>query len=99
MQSIDDWRSPRTADDFADLDLAGFAQEFLRRNPDYCREYHRLERERTDDPGINEARMIAMAQRWGLSFPVRPRSSRRRYARLMGARSRRIHRPVRRSAR
>ena len=42
MQSVTDWRSTQTDDDFADLDLAGFAQEFLRLNPDYCRKNFRM---------------------------------------------------------
>ena len=39
MTTVRDWRSPQRSDDYADLDYPGFAQEFLRRNPDYRRDY------------------------------------------------------------
>lgn len=51
-----------------DLDFAGFAQEFLRRNPDYAADYERLHR---DSPVQGWAiEKETMAQRWGLSFSV-----------------------------
>jgi hypothetical protein len=94
MQTIDDWRSPQSADDFAHLDLAGFAQEFLRRNPDYCREYHALARARPAAELAQDADMIALARRWGLSFPVRARPPRRRRPRALAAGSQRLDRPA-----
>lgn len=52
-----------------DLDFAGFAQEFLRRNPDYAADYERFHR---DSPVQGWAiEKETMAQRWGLSFSVR----------------------------
>lgn len=72
MQSVHDWRSTKTADDFANHDYADFAQEFLRRNPNYCREYHALMRRiaagRIEGPPALEA----FARSWGLSFPLHP---------------------------
>ena len=91
MQSVTDWRSPQTDDDFADLDLAGFAQEFLRRNPDYCREYHALARGRPLASLAADDAMLALARRWGLSFPMRARPSRRRCASALVAGSQRLH--------
>lgn len=99
MHSVNDWRSPSSADDFAHLDLAGFAQEFLRRNPDYCREYHALARARPPADLAQDADMIAMARRWGLSFPVRARPPRRRRARAVATRSQRLDRSAGRRTR
>ncbi|WP_342251551.1 transcriptional regulator domain-containing protein [Sphingomonas sp. OTU376] len=48
------------------LDIAGFAQEFLRRNPDYRREYAELHLDRVDPNGPDPE---VMARRWGLIFP------------------------------
>ncbi|WP_371710970.1 transcriptional regulator domain-containing protein [Novosphingobium sp. BW1] len=50
-----------------DLDLAGFAQEFLRRNPAYARDYRKLMFGRAQSFLIEQEEM---ARRWGLSFPV-----------------------------
>jgi len=73
MRTVKDWRSPHTPEDFAGLDYSDFAQEFLRRNPEYCREYYELE-QRIAAGGLDGgAEMESLAQRWGLSFPVRPR--------------------------
>ncbi len=51
------------------LDFAGFAQEFLRRNPAYIRDY------RVAMPGTGPARTRTeqeeMARRWGLTFSLR----------------------------
>ncbi len=46
--------------------MAGFAQEFLRRNPDYRRQYADLRRQTVDPGGADQE---VMARRWGLSFP------------------------------
>lgn len=58
-----DNRSPNSKR--ADLDFPGFAQEFLRRNSDYRREYRALA---VTDPTPD--RQEEMARRWGLCFPV-----------------------------
>lgn len=49
------------------LDFPGFAQEFLRRSPDYRRDYQSVVSDRKADPASQEV----MAQRWGLCFPSR----------------------------
>ncbi len=52
------------------LDFPGFAQEFLRRNPDYICDYRRLCGNNPSEETSVEKEMMAL--RWGLSFPVRP---------------------------
>lgn len=58
----------------SELDFAGFAQEFLRRNPEYIAQYWQM----TADVASGASLMAQedMAQNWGLSFPVLPRHSR-----------------------
>lgn len=50
------------------LDFAGFAQEFLRRNPDYVSQYRAVMRG-ADAAGATREQEV-MASRWGLCFPV-----------------------------
>ncbi|MGQ3290156.1 MULTISPECIES: transcriptional regulator domain-containing protein [unclassified Sphingopyxis] len=51
----------------APLDFPGFAQEFLRRNPVYVRDYDCvMTGGRRGDVAAGEA----MARRWGLCFPM-----------------------------
>lgn len=82
---VHDWRSPRSAEDFAHLDYADFAQEFLRRNPQYCREYHALMARIAEGACDEERELAALAHRWGLSFPLYARPPRRRRASALGA--------------
>lgn len=49
------------------LDFPGFAQEFLRRNPEYRRDYESVMSDPEGDPTAQEV----MARRWGLCFPGR----------------------------
>jgi hypothetical protein len=49
------------------LDFPGYAQEFLRRSPDYIRDYEGGMSDRYADPASREV----MARRWGLCFPGR----------------------------
>ncbi len=52
----------------SELDFAGFAQEFLRRNPEYIAQYRQI----TGNAGTGtmDKTQEDMAQIWGLSFPV-----------------------------
>lgn len=52
-----------------DWDFAGFAQEFLRRNPGYRNDYGAMLRQvaRGAPPAVQEV----MARRWGLCFSCR----------------------------
>ena len=60
-----DWRSPSDYDYLKQLDRAELAWEFLRRNPDYRKDFARLV-----ETTIREA--ITIAERWGLCFRLRP---------------------------
>lgn len=83
MPTVRNWRSPRTADDFATLDYADFAQEFLRRNPDYCRQYHAV---MAPGGAVDQDQALAnLARHWGLSFPLHPRPPGRPSPRPLGA--------------
>jgi len=52
------------------LDFPGYAQEFLRRSPNYRRDYQSVMSGRNVDPASQEG----MARRWGLCFPGRSAS-------------------------
>jgi hypothetical protein len=62
------------------LDFPGYAQEFLRRSPDYRRDYESVMSDRKADPASQEV----MAQRWGLCFPSRSTAFSARRASLLG---------------
>ncbi len=57
----------------SELDFAGFAQEFLRRNPEYIAQYRQMNANVAADASLRAQE--DMAQNWGLSFPVLPRYS------------------------
>lgn len=59
------WQSPDFLKSFGHYDRADFAQEFLRRNPAYQRDYGRLRRRQ---PPADLPSMTAMARHWGLLF-------------------------------
>jgi hypothetical protein len=71
MSITPDWRSATAADELNQLDRAGFAQEFLRRNQDYQEDYRRMVRLVEAGTMSEEAATSALALRWGLSFRVR----------------------------
>lgn len=56
------------AEQRGDLDFAGFAQEFLRRNPAYARDYRTAAR--TVESGASVGVQEVMARRWGLCFSL-----------------------------
>ena len=62
------------------LDFPGYAQEILRRSPDYRRDYRSVMSDRQADPASQEG----MARRWGLCFPGRSACFRARRASLLG---------------
>ena len=66
-------RREADAEKRADLDFAGFAQEFLRRNPDYVHDYRFV-------GGLPPDEQEVMAHRWGLYFPMLARCVARRCA-------------------
>lgn len=60
-----DWRSPSNYHYLEQLDRAEMAWEFLRRNQEYRKDFVRIL-----DVTAREA--TAIAERWGLSFRLRP---------------------------
>ena len=71
MSKRPDWRSPDYVEALKDLDRAGFAWEFLRRNPAYRDDYDGI----AEDPDKSELSSETVGGNWGLSF--RPRSGHR----------------------
>jgi hypothetical protein len=67
MAPAPDWRSPSVYAYLDQLDPSGLAWEFLRRNPDYQRDYRTV----TRNPARTEL-SEALQRRWGLRFPVDP---------------------------
>ncbi|MFT0860237.1 transcriptional regulator domain-containing protein [Ancylobacter sp. G4_0304] len=65
---IEDWRSPETIDRLNRLERPGFAAEFLRRNPDYRRDFIRTERRIARAAVDVETARVSLARRWGLRF-------------------------------
>lgn len=73
MPPVVDWRSAAAYAYLNDLTPAELAWEFLRRNPDYQREFRTTVSEISDEEEIPEE----SARRWGLRFPDRPGPPRR----------------------
>jgi hypothetical protein len=69
-----DWRLQDASDALKELDRAGLAWEFLRRNPEYREDYRRALERIASGAITEEAAMAQISRRWGLSF--RPRSRR-----------------------
>ena len=67
MTKRPDWRSPGYVDALKDLDRAGFAWEFLRRNPAYRDDYDRID-EDPEEPALSPK---TVGGNWGLSFRLR----------------------------
>lgn len=61
------WRSSSTASDFADHQYPDFAQEFLRRNTNYRRDYRRVARD-IDDGRMTATDASEAVAHWGLVF-------------------------------
>ena len=64
-----DWRSATTVETLDRLDRAGFAWEFLRRNPRYRKEYSQIRKDAARATPVAEA----LGQRWGLFFACDPK--------------------------
>ncbi len=77
MPDDESWRSQDASAYLDRVQRAGFAWEFLRRNPDYREGYEYVSRDATSDTTIALEAALALAQRWGLSFPVRPPATQR----------------------
>ena len=83
MPDDESWRSHDASAYLDRVQRAGFAWEFLRRNPDYRQDYEDMSRDAASGTIVLEA-ALALAQRWGLSFPVRPEATQRPFAGLVG---------------
>jgi hypothetical protein len=72
-ESVPDWRSPAAYAYLNDLDPAGFAWEFLRRNPDYRRNFRGV----VDKPKREKQFAQQSMTHWGLRFRHQSGSARR----------------------
>ena len=68
MPTASDWRPQAIAAETANLDYADFAQEFLRHNKEYRRQYARYAA-RSNGASSKETLSTGFARRWG--FPDR----------------------------
>jgi hypothetical protein len=84
-----DWRSPAAYAYVSDLDPSGLAWEFLRRNPEYRREYRAVSEESQSNDQAE-----AFACRWGMRLCVAPDMPANKAALICPDKSRkRSHRP------
>src|SRR5580693_402343 len=72
MPRTTDWRSQHAVDALLELDRAGLAWEFLRRNPDYREDFRQTLQRIASGEISEEAAVTQFSRRWGVSF--RPRS-------------------------
>ncbi len=63
-----DWRSADTYNEALHYDAGAFAWEYLRRNPDYRRDYATS----VDAGSLETSATLAMRRRWGVCFRVGP---------------------------
>ncbi|WP_221220909.1 transcriptional regulator domain-containing protein [Phenylobacterium haematophilum] len=72
MSKRGSWRLSASAETFAEHDFPDFAQEFLRRNPDY-RQDHSLITRRNRRGSLTGDALARTLEKWGLVFRLRPR--------------------------
>lgn len=70
MPPASDWRSASTAEKLMRLERPQIAAEFLRRNPDYNKDYDNTKNQIASGSLAHDAGMERLALRWGLSFPA-----------------------------
>ncbi len=78
-----DWRSPAAYGHAQSIPAAGFAWEYLRRDDEYRRDFHRLNRKSRHDTDAQ----TAFSNRWGLRFRNRPGATCRSRCALLDARA------------
>ena len=66
------WRSADTVEYLKRTQRIGFAWEFLRRNPDYRRDFEVMNRLLQNGTQDDLETVLALVRRWGLGFPLRP---------------------------
>ncbi|MFN3624536.1 MAG: transcriptional regulator domain-containing protein [Hyphomicrobium sp.] len=79
-----DWRLQQTERALNRLERQGFAWEFLRRNPDYRRDYERLRAGQPDRPTAAGPHSSVPPQ-WGLRFRARSRPHSQRNRNFLAA--------------
>jgi Family of unknown function (DUF6499) len=84
MPDDERWRSQEATVYLDRAQRTGFAWEFLRRNPDYRDDYDHMSRHVASGTAIALEAALALAQRWGLSFPVRSAAPEQPRADTMG---------------
>ncbi len=77
MPDDESWRSQDATAYLDRVQRTGFAWEFLRRNPDYRNDYEDMSRDVASGTATTLEAALALAQRWGLSFPVRSAATKR----------------------
>jgi hypothetical protein len=87
MSITPDWRSATAAEELNGLGRAGFAQEFLRRNEHYQKDYRRMARRIAAGAAGMDSATAGLARRWGLSFRVRSEAFGKPRSRPMAART------------
>ena len=92
MPRTTDWRSQEAVDALLELDRAGLAWEFLRRNPDYREDFRRTLQRIASGEISEEAAMTEFSRRWGLSFRPRSRFAGEREPDDLAARARAVDR-------
>jgi Family of unknown function (DUF6499) len=92
MPRTTDWRSQESVDALLELDRAGLAWEFLRRNPDYREDFRQTLQRITLNEIAEEAAMTEFSRRWGLSFRPRSRLDRDREPDDLAARADTVNR-------
>jgi hypothetical protein len=65
MPRTTDWRSQHAVDALLELDRAGLAWEFLRRNPDYREDFRQILQRIASGEIREEAAMTEFSRRWG----------------------------------
>lgn len=87
MATTLDWRAATAAEDFKRLGRAGFAQEFLRLNDTYQKDYRRMGRRVATGAVSEGAATASLAHRWGLTFRLRPEALAGRDTSLLATRT------------
>ena len=84
MPDDESWRSQEATAYLDRAQRTGFAWEFLRRNPGYRKDYEHMSRHVASGATLALEAALALAQHWGLSFPVRSTATERPRTDIVG---------------
>ena len=70
MPDDEGWRSQEATAYLDSVQRAGFAWEFLRRNPAYRRDFKTMSRRIASGTATDLEAASALGKRWGLGFPM-----------------------------